>query len=170
MKARAPLRCNVPSTRKQQQLRPATVFTAYHACFLFAASANPTFKDLFNTNMAATPITISRVIEDDTIVKETIESTGGYRNNLSYALMLKKARDEVMLPQMDAIIKHLAGLAKERPPQVPCTRPALPACRRVRGGVGRYVCKAAYCVISEIRSRPLAWTASGRAREHSYDV
>ncbi len=76
MKACAPLRCNVPSTRKQQQLRPATVFTAYHACFLFAASANPTFKDLFNTfntNMAAKPITISRVIEDDTIVKETIE-------------------------------------------------------------------------------------------------
>ena len=26
--------------------------------------------------MAATPINISRVIEDDTIVKETIESTG----------------------------------------------------------------------------------------------
>jgi hypothetical protein len=32
--------------------------------------------------MAATPINISRGIEDDTIVKETIESTGGYRNNL----------------------------------------------------------------------------------------
>ena len=32
--------------------------------------------------MAATPISISRVIEDDTIVKETIDSTGGYRNNL----------------------------------------------------------------------------------------
>ena len=32
--------------------------------------------------MAATPINISRVIEDDTIFKETIESTGGYRNNL----------------------------------------------------------------------------------------
>jgi hypothetical protein len=35
-----------------------------------------------DTNMAATPIKISRVIEDDAIVKETIESTGGYRNNL----------------------------------------------------------------------------------------
>ena len=32
--------------------------------------------------MAATPISISRVIVDDTIVNETIESTGGYRNNL----------------------------------------------------------------------------------------
>jgi hypothetical protein len=32
--------------------------------------------------MAATPINMSRVIKDDTIVKETIESTGGYRNNL----------------------------------------------------------------------------------------
>ena len=32
--------------------------------------------------MAATPINISHVIEDDTIVKETIDSTGGYRNNL----------------------------------------------------------------------------------------
>ena len=32
--------------------------------------------------MAATPISISRVVEDDTIVKETIDSTGGYRNNL----------------------------------------------------------------------------------------
>ncbi len=31
---------------------------------------------------AATPISISRVIEDDTIVKETIDSAGGYRNNL----------------------------------------------------------------------------------------
>ena len=30
----------------------------------------------------ATPISISRVVEDDTIVKETIVSTGGYRNNL----------------------------------------------------------------------------------------
>ena len=28
------------------------------------------------------PISISRVVEDDTIVKETIVSTGGYRNNL----------------------------------------------------------------------------------------
>jgi hypothetical protein len=91
-------------------------------------------------------------------------------NNLSYALMLKKARDEVMLPQMDAIIKHLAGLAKERPLQVPCTRPALPTCRRVRGGVGRYVCKAALLCDIRDRSRQLAWTASGRAREHPYDV
>ena len=32
--------------------------------------------------MAATPINISRVVEDDAIVKETIESTGGYRSNL----------------------------------------------------------------------------------------
>ena len=32
--------------------------------------------------MAATPINISRVVEDDTIVKETIQSTGGYRINL----------------------------------------------------------------------------------------
>ena len=32
--------------------------------------------------LAATPINISRVIEVDIIVKETIESTGGYRNNL----------------------------------------------------------------------------------------
>ena len=105
----------------------------------FTLSAN----QLMEINLASYSFNISRVIEDDTIFKETIESTGGYRNNLSYALMLKKARDEVMLPQMDAIIKHLAGLAKERPPQVPCTRPALPTCRRVRGGVGRYVCKAA---------------------------
>ncbi len=32
--------------------------------------------------MAATPINISRVVEDDAIVKETIQSTGGYRINL----------------------------------------------------------------------------------------
>ncbi len=32
--------------------------------------------------MAATPIKISRVVEDDTIVNETIQSTGGYRINL----------------------------------------------------------------------------------------
>jgi hypothetical protein len=32
--------------------------------------------------MGASPINISRVIEDDTILKETIESTGGYRTNL----------------------------------------------------------------------------------------
>ncbi len=32
--------------------------------------------------MAATPIKISRVVEDDAIVKETIESTKGYRINL----------------------------------------------------------------------------------------
>jgi hypothetical protein len=49
---------------------------------LFSAGKNPAFKALSDTNMAATPINISRVIEDDTIVKETIESTGGYRNNL----------------------------------------------------------------------------------------
>jgi hypothetical protein len=80
--ARAPLRCNVPSTREQQRSRPATIFTINHACFPFAAGVNPAFKPLFNTITAATPITISRVIEDDTIAKETIESTGGYRNNL----------------------------------------------------------------------------------------
>ena len=33
-------------------------------------------------NLASYSFNISRVIEDDTIVKETIESTGGYRNNL----------------------------------------------------------------------------------------
>jgi adenylosuccinate lyase len=34
-------------------------------------------------------------------------------NNLSYALMLRTARDDVILPQMDALIKHLATTAKE---------------------------------------------------------
>ena len=43
---------------------------------------NPAFKVLKDTNMAATPINISRVVEDDAIVKETIESTKGYRINL----------------------------------------------------------------------------------------
>jgi hypothetical protein len=43
---------------------------------------NPAFKVLKDTNMAATPINISRVVEDDTIVKETIQSTKGYRINL----------------------------------------------------------------------------------------
>jgi hypothetical protein len=43
---------------------------------------NPAYKVLKDTNMAATPINISRVVEDDTIVKETIQSTGGYRINL----------------------------------------------------------------------------------------
>jgi hypothetical protein len=43
---------------------------------------NPVFKVLKDTNMAATPINISRVVEDDAIVKETIESTNGYRINL----------------------------------------------------------------------------------------
>ena len=32
--------------------------------------------------MAATPINISRVVEDDAIVNETIQSTKGYRINL----------------------------------------------------------------------------------------
>jgi hypothetical protein len=43
---------------------------------------NPAFKILKDTNMAATPISISRVVEDDTIFKETIQSTKGYRINL----------------------------------------------------------------------------------------
>jgi hypothetical protein len=42
------------------------------------ASAN----QLMEINLASYSFNISRVIEDDTIVKETIESTGGYRNNL----------------------------------------------------------------------------------------
>ena len=43
---------------------------------------NPVFKVLKDTNMAATPINISRVVEDDAIVKENIQSTNGYRINL----------------------------------------------------------------------------------------
>ena len=44
----------------------------------FTLSAN----QLMEINLASYSFNISRVIEDDTIVKETIESTGGYRNNL----------------------------------------------------------------------------------------
>ena len=47
---------------------------------------------------AATPITISRVIADDAIVKETIESTGGYRNNLLHV-------DQVVVVLMPPISK-----------------------------------------------------------------
>src|SRR3970040_2108741 len=34
-------------------------------------------------------------------------------NNLAYALMLKRARDEVLLPALDRVIAKLAGLARE---------------------------------------------------------
>ena len=66
--------------------------------------------------MAATPINISRVIEDDTIVKETIDSTGGYRNNLLHV-------DQVAVGRMHLNSKWgkkiLRGRTRDRPPLHP---------------------------------------------------
>ena len=48
----------------------------------FFADKNLVFETLFDTNTAVTPIPISRVNDDGTIIKETIASTDGYTKNL----------------------------------------------------------------------------------------
>ena len=61
---------------------------------------NPAFKVLKDTNMAATPINISGVVEDDTIVKEAIQSTGGYRiDRVENRLFPDYARFQASMPR-----------------------------------------------------------------------
>jgi hypothetical protein len=68
--------------------------------------------------MAATPVNISRVIEDDAIVKETIESTGGYRNNFEPFTRRPSRRCATAL-QRQMGTQILRGRTRDRPPLHP---------------------------------------------------
>jgi hypothetical protein len=83
----------------------------------FTLSAN----QLMEIKLASYSFNMSRVIEDDTIimmiVKETIESTGGYRNNLLHV-------DQVVVGLLSAFQRQmgtqiLRGRTRDRPPLHP---------------------------------------------------
>ena len=64
---------------------------------MLSQDKNPVFETRFDAaNAAATPIPISRVSDDGTIIKETITSTNGYTKNLLHV-------DAVVLALMRAI-------------------------------------------------------------------
>jgi adenylosuccinate lyase len=81
-------------------------------------------------------------------------------NNLSYALMLRESRDEVMLPRLDALIEALRGLAKRHA--------ALPMLSRTHGQpaspttLGKEMANFAYR-LSRARDRIAAVPALGKA-------
>ena len=62
---------------------------------MLSQDKNPVFETLFDANAAVTPIPISRVSDDGTIIKETISSTNGYTKNFlhvdAFVLALMRA-------------------------------------------------------------------------------